>query len=418
MAGLKKLSEMHGARRTIRQGAFKGSGGGYVSVEERLAFMSMFDLRSILMKLGIEMVDTDDSKEWWMGFCPDHYKRVGKLPDKPKWGICRETGLCKCLTEGRKSNLFEVAKNLLGLDKEREAFDVLRSGREVHVITKMEKEFSVDDDNSQRDQIRKSERRNKLQDSLKSMGPVFDRGELCDECVDYFARDGITLSTLKKFGVVSCRGGRNSDRAAIPFLNENAEFCGYITIDYLGYDQWKLRRIDDLKNRYGKVDITDDEFLKFYKKTLYCRGFQSGDHLFGLYENLAYDGGRNMKDVMLVEGERDCLKMMQEGVDCVSIHGVSLKDWQRIKIKGLNKRIWLALDFDEAGLTGMKNIAEQFENDADVRVVLFPNDPVTGKKRDAKRFTGKEIAELKDNALSSEDFIKNFDKYINMAKKE
>ena len=390
---------------------------GYVTAEERIAFMSMFDLRSILMKLGVEMVDTNDSKEWWAGFCPDHYLRVHRCPDKPKWGICRENGLCKCFTEGRTSNLFEVAKNIMGLETEREAFDILRSGREVHIMTRMEKKCSSSEADCSVEKERKDEKQQKLEASLKSFDPIFNRGELNEACINYFERDGIRVDTLRKFGVVSCSGGRNADRAAIPFIDENYDFCGYITIDYLGYDLWQERRLEELKNRYGKTDIKVEELRKYYRKTKYCRGFSSGEHLFGLYENFAYDGGKNMKDVMIVEGERDCLKMMQEGVDCVSIHGVVLKEWQRIKLKSLNKLIWLALDFDEAGLMGMKNISKQFINDADVRVIIFPNDPATGKKRDAKCFNGSQIAELKSAAITSEQFIENFDNFIREVKK-
>jgi len=49
------------------------------------------------------------------GFCPDHEKYCGRVPDKMKWTLNVVTGKTWCFTEHRASNILTVAKNILGL---------------------------------------------------------------------------------------------------------------------------------------------------------------------------------------------------------------------------------------------------------------------------------------------------------------
>ena len=114
----------------------------------------------------------------------------------------------------------------------------------------------------------------------------------------------------------------------------------------MGKEWWVKKQYDKMKKI--DPDMTIESIEKNYRKTLYCPGFSSRNHLYGLYEVL--NGDPNISDLVIVEGERDAMKLLQEGVDCVSVHGTSLKDEQKIMIKKLNpSHLYLGFDMDKPG---------------------------------------------------------------------
>ena len=98
---------------------------------------------------------------------------------------------------------------------------------------------------------------------------------------------------------------------------------------------------------------------------------------------------------MIVEGERDCIKMIQEGIPCVSIHGSILKDKQlELLTRCFNRstKIHIGLDMDEAGRNGANKMLETLKPYYDrVDILDFPD----GK--DPKKFSGDEIRKIIKN---------------------
>ena len=225
------------------------------------------------------------------------------------------------------------------------------------------------------------------------MKKILSRGEMNDECLAYFANDGIEKDTLDFLGVCSVSSGWLEGRAMIPFLDSSHEICGYVAVCYKGAEWWSKKQYD----RMHKIDssVTVESIAKGYRKTLYCPGFKSRGHLYGQYEVL--NGGEGLDRLMIVEGERDAMKMLQEGIDCVSIHGTSLKQEQKTMLKMMNPReIYIGLDMDAAGcVAALKAQEALFSEVEQVHLVNFPGG------RDPKKFSGPEmeglLAQAKEN---------------------
>ena len=121
---------------------------------------------------------------------------------------------------------------------------------------------------------------------------------------------------------------------------------------------------------------------------MYCPGFSSSKHLYGLYEK--FDNPKQFDYLVLVEGERDCLKLMQEGINCVSVHGSSLKKEQILMIQKIcPHKIFLGFDMDEAGNKAVEQANNVLKDKIDeIYVLNFPD----GK--DPKKFNRFELLEM------------------------
>ncbi|MBP5459503.1 MAG: hypothetical protein J6Y62_05030 [Clostridia bacterium] len=283
--------------------------------------MDNIDFESVMARLGIEVRSC--GKDEYVGYCPNHLQHSSQPPSDPKWYINSRTGLTYCMTKSVGSNLIEIAKYVLGLDTNRQAYEALLSGRPVEVKIHVEKreEPEPEKDNADR-----------LAESISSVMPFFMNPVMTDGCLEYFAKDGISKDTLEEYGVVACEYGKYRDRALIPFLKENDEICGYIAVDTLGKEVWAESNARRLCTVDSSLDFEacKEELAKKYRKTLYAPGFESRHHLYGLYEKP--DFMEDTSEVLLVEGERDALKMLQEGIRCLGCHGTSIKEEQKIML--------------------------------------------------------------------------------------
>lgn len=349
--------------------------------------MQNIDFESTLLRLGISAKPCDAKGEY-CGYCPDHEIYKGVPPSDPKWYINSNTGLSYCMTEARGSNLLEIAKNLLGLRSVEEAFEKLLDGKPVEI------KFQPRSIEPEKKEIPDQE---KLKQSLEEIDPFFEEGKLSEECVAYFEKDGITIDTLNRFGVVSCDRGKYKNRAIVPFLDSSMELVGFIGIDLLGRERWAKRHAEyylGVDSTYSYEELYQT-FLKKYKKTLYAPGFQSRKHLYGFYENFSF-----LKEkpeyLVLVEGERDAMKLMQEGISCLSIHGTYVKEEQRLLLKSSGilpnlKELFLGFDMDKAGNEAVIKASELFSSEMDSDKIFVLNFP--GNK-DPKKFCRKELLEI------------------------
>jgi len=361
----------------------------YITDNELRDLMSQIDLPSLMTKLGIKFLPEERNGDY-CGYCPDHVMRKGKESDKPKWYISISTGKTFCHTEGHASNIVEIAKNLLGLNTQREALDKILEGKELRRVSSLERRVT----NIEEAENKKKKRENKkisLEKSLKQMEPFFKRCYRPRELFEYFEKDDIRVETIEKFGIFFCDSGYYENRVILPFLNGKKENCGFVAIDILGIDKWVEHQSIRYKGIYGGT--INDEFLekcyKKYRKALYSPGFESDRHLYGFYEG---EFNTNSDYVLLVEGERDCLKMAQEGIPCLSIHGTYLGVLKATAIKMLNVPVVLGFDMDEAGRNAVKKIGQMLidypYDIMNVYYVDFPN----GK--DPKKFNREEMEKI------------------------
>lgn len=371
------------------------------------SLMENIDFEATMLRLGIEV--KPQGRHEWRGMCPDHVQKCGRVPSDPNWVVNDETGLTFCFTEGRGSNIVEIAKVLWGLPTSWDAYQKLMEGASC--------EIKFDPGKWVREQEEAEEEKEteeeKLKAAIEDVTPILEGCCVSDQVLEYFERDGIKKSTLDKFGIVSADYGRYKDRAIVPFLGAGMELIGYIAIDTLGKERWAR---EHAKYHFGVDSSTPLEeletiFLKKYRKTLYCPGFQSRRHLYGFYENMDFLEDR--KDtLLLVEGERDCLKMMQEGIPCLSVHGTYLKEDQLSLLREHSffsslKEVYLGFDMDEAGNEACNRSFNTLSKEIDfdkIFVLNFPPDE-NGSKRDPKKFSGEEIRELMD--LSKKEKIRS-----------
>ena len=114
----------------------------------------------------------------------------------------------------------------------------------------------------------------------------------------------------------------------------------------------------------------------------------------------------DVTDVMLVEGERDTLKMLQEGIRCLGCHGTSIKTEQKIMLNKLlvnTKHLFLGFDMDEAGDKATEKAFESLSEIMDankIYVLNFPPDKL-GNKRDPKKFNGRQIRRLMEHTIEN-----------------
>lgn len=343
--------------------------------------MNSCDVRSILESWDVHPVLVHGKQ--WKGYCPDHYLHDGHRQHLPKWFMSAENGDSMCFTSSKASNFIYIAKRMYKLSTLEETIKVLTNGEKLILPPP---DFIV---NQEEEEIHIKDEEEKEKERLKGVNMVnrlLNNRHISDECLAYFNNDGITKDTLDFLGVCSIENGYLEGRAIIPFLDEKRQITGYVAVNYMGKEWWVKKQYDKMKKI--DPDMTIESIEKNYRKTLYCPGFSSRNHLYGLYEVL--NGDPNISDLVIVEGERDAMKLLQEGVDCVSVHGTSLKDEQKIMIKKLNPlRLYLGFDMDKPGdqavLKAYNALVSQVE---DVYVLNFKDD------KDPKKFNGDEIKDL------------------------
>lgn len=359
--------------------------------------MSVIDFESTMARLGIEVERVDASGEW-RGYCPDHEKYKGVRPSDPKWYVNEHTGLTYCQTEGRGSNIVEVAMNVWGMKYPAEAAEALKNGKVLSIRGAIERRASA----SERAEVDEEELKKRLERSVSSVERVLEDGLLTQRALEYFSRDGISRETLDKFGVSECTSGKYAGRAIVPFLGDGLETVGFIAIDLIGKDRRPEMEAESLVRLDSGLDFgeTLEYCRKNYRKTLYASGFVGRRHLYGFYENVGFSKSRP-RDLMVVEGERDCMKMMQEGIPCVSVHGTSVKDEQIALLKktgvlGGIERLFLGFDMDEAGNKAVEKAFARFSSEMDADRIYSLDFP-DGK--DPKKFNGDEIRTFMEESV-------------------
>ena len=358
-----------------------------ISDKELEYICSVSDLKTVLSRIGIETNWSGDHE--LKGYCPDHFKRTGRQPSDPRWYLNTKTGKCICFTEGRGSNIVRVIKNVLNLKTMEEAKEFILNGNKIPSVFELNKIVTST-------QIIKKEtdREKKHQEQLEEAKKVLNSGEISQFALDFFKKDSILKETLSKLGVCCLENGRYANRAIVKFINSNNEIVGFVAIDTLGKKCWVKRKVRSFIGIHGCKNLTELKSIiskakKSYKKVIFCTGSPTGKHVYGLNEYIIPQN-MNTEKIVLVEGERDAIKLLQEGISALSNHGAKLTLEQRDIILSLNpKEIYLAFDGDEAGRTATKKALEMLEGKVDY---VIPMDIPIGK--DPKKFNGEEFLQL------------------------
>lgn len=301
------------------------------------------------------------------GKCPDHYIMTGRYPSgDTDWVVDVNTGMTYCHTEKRGSNILWIAKRLKGFKTDLQTFEYLLDGRDIKtrfqkfLSGEKRRVFNINTVLEHKKENVNTEEQEKFNKRIEYANKLLEKGFISDETVKFFEKDGITYETIKKFQIVSFENGFAKYRCLIPFfdyVNLN-KLVGYVAVntiskhDYIvnaGRTYFKMQNITkwhDVKTVYQKM-IND------YKKALYLKGSMMREHLYGL-NNLLKDNA--LKDeIYLVEGERDAIKMQQEGFPCVGTHGSSISTEQLDILRNVGvKTLYYIYDSDKAGREGAK----------------------------------------------------------------
>lgn len=187
-----------------------------------------------------------------------------------------------------------------------------------------------------------------------------------------FLERGLSAKTLKHFRVGTTEDGG----ILIPYYKDFER-----PMELLGYQQrWytKTRRVKNSK------------------------GFNKKEYLYNLNHNEDY--------VVLVEGQSDVWACYQAGLNSCALMGVSLSDWQIQELSKF-KRVYLALDNDEAGRRATELAHFHLKNETQVLLVPYT-------QKDPGSCTSKE---LRDAFKNSTDYVvysmemgMNWEGYIEM----
>ena len=168
---------------------------------------------------------------------------------------------------------------------------------------------------------------------------------------------GATEAELMTLGFLAPYGERFSHRLMFPIYNVNGEISAF-----------SGRSLDEGQEPKYTATPTSD----YYKKGLFLYGVQNV---------------RAGEPIILVEGNLDCVRLVNLGFNCLAQLGTALTISQSHLLKSLTNQVILMQDGDDAGQHSLyKGILPLIETGLDVRVAILPDgeDPDTFSKQYGK----------------------------------
>lgn len=346
--------------------------------------MPSVDCALVIERLGLE-VDRIRGDEVW-SYCPDHHLFTGRRPSHPKWSVNAVTGLTKCLTESRGSNIVFVVCRCLGCDPD--AAVEWMSGRGHNRASLSMARFS-----STIERLMGGRESRELKSPAKAKAPTSELQRMADEveighlsqrALDYFMYPPgkkptlIAPETVRSYRCFERTWGRYRDRVVVPFFHDG-QIVGFCAIDVLGKDEWLRRH-----------PLVKDE--KKYRKVLYSDGFSMSTYLFGLDE---LDDG--LPFVILTEGAREVMKLTQEGLPGVALLHADISPPQVAVLARKNPReLVVMLDGDPVGYENSTKIAATLNKSlwrSRVRIASLP------RGYDPKNLSGNDLRILREKAI-------------------
>ena len=299
------------------------------------------------------------------GKCPDHYFYTGRYPSgDTDWVINVNTGVTFCHTEKRASNIVLIAKKLKGFATLQQAFNFISDGYTVQnkfqKFLSGEKRVGFNPHNIIHNQNKHKNQDEQFNRKIKNAMELIYQGYVDNQTIAFFSKDNINIETIKKFNVVTLKNGFSKYRCLIPFYDykDLGKLVGYVCVNTLSKHEYIKRfahMMFQLKNITSYADIRHVylKLLQKYRKAIYLKGSMMRQNLFGL--NNLIKQRKDLKQIYVVQGERDAMKMQQEGFSCVGTHGSHITFQQLEILKNVGcKTICIMFDGDNAGREGAK----------------------------------------------------------------
>lgn len=339
-----------------------------------------------------EVVRLKRSGRNYMGLCPFHKEKT------PSFSVSPDKQIYKCFGCGETGNVFTFLMKYRNMDFI-EAVKYLADRANIAI--------EYDDDKTRAFEQEKN-RLYKL--NVEAARFFYSNLVKSKKAQEYFRARGISVSTMKRFGLGFAPDSWHS-------LHNALKAKGYTELDMLNlgliiksekgnmYDRFRNRVIFPVFDYSGRVigfggRVLDDSKPK-YLNSPESLIFQKGVNLYGL--NFALKNNKD-RTFIIVEGYMDCISLHQYGItNVVASLGTALTERQAKLLRRYADKIIMSYDADGAGqaatIRGMEVLRKE---GLDVRILTIPS----GKDPDEFiRANGKEaFLRLVDNALPLLDY--------------
>lgn len=319
-----------------------------------------------MLELVGAKVQLKRSGKTWKGNCPFHTEKT------PSFYVYPETGRYVCYGCGEKGDAFSWLMKIEGIDfPEAVAELAARAGVEVKRGTPRDPQR---DETRERIYTLNTEAAGFYTNVLLNM-PAGEAGRR------YVAGRGLTRETVERFGLgfapdawdalLTHLTGRGYTPAQLTEagLATERESGGH-------YDRFRGRLLFPIRNRAGQIAGFGGRALgdakPKYLNTAQTPVFDKSANLYGI--DLAVDALRRTDVAVIVEGYVDAIMAHQVGhTNVVASMGTALTEAQINLLKGLAKRIILALDSDAAGQMATLRGIETMRGALDYETVAVPD---------------------------------------------
>ncbi|MBE7065551.1 MAG: DNA primase [Ruminococcaceae bacterium] len=340
-----------------------------------------------------DYVKLDRKSGGFLGLCPFHKEKT------PSFHVNDSKQLFKCFGCGKGGNVVHFIRLAEGLGYvDALLFLADRAGVTV--------QYSNDDPaRGKRDELCK----NILSLNKHTARFFYDSLKKSDKALAYLKNRGLSVETVKKFGLGYAQEGWSSltdyfiASGTSKELLKEAGLSSKSSKSDRYYDRFRDRLMFPIFDVMGNViafggrRISDDDSQPKYINSAETAVYTKGKHLYGL--NLARKSGS--RRVIIVEGYMDCIALHQKGIDwAVASLGTALTSNQARLLKKYFDEVIIAYDADVAGKDATIRGMEILSN-VGFRVKVF-------------RLKGAKDADEYLRKHSSEDFIKQLDSSLTL----
>lgn len=332
----------------------------------------------------------------YFGVCPFHEDH------SPSMSVSEEKQIYKCFSCGATGNVFTFVENYLNLSfAESVEFVANKVGITLSVPIQAKKENKFKEEYALMDFVLKLYQNNlNTEEGQKAIAYLNKRG-LLEETIKDFSI-GLALDKNMLYTILNKKEYSNKMLEDLGLIHQNSD-----TI----YDVFQNRIMFPIHNLDGQVvGFTARCYLKEetpkYLNTKETYIFKKGNILFNYHR--AKDAIRLLKEVVIVEGNMDAIRLYSSGIkNVIALMGTSLTKEQIEAIKKLRCKVVLMLDNDNAGETATLAIGNLFEENK----IPFSIVRLSGEKDPDSYIlqNGKEAMEENiKNAISFVDFKLNY----------
>lgn len=339
-----------------------------------------------------EVVRLKRSGRNYMGLCPFHKEK------SPSFSVSQDKQIYKCFGCGETGNVFTFLMKYRNMD----FIDAVKYLADRANIT-----IEYDDDKTR---AYEDEKKRLYKLNVEAARFFYSNLAKNKKAQEYFSARGISVSTMKRFGLGFAPDSWHS-------LLNALKAKGYTELDMLNlgliiksekgnmYDRFRNRVMFPVFDYSGKVigfggRVLDDSKPK-YLNSPESLIFQKGVNLYGL--NFALKSSKE-RTLIIVEGYMDCISLHQYGItNAVASLGTALTERQAKLLRRYADKIIMSYDADGAGqaatIRGMEVLRKE---GLDVRILTIPS----GKDPDEFiRANGKEaFLRIVENALPLLDY--------------